>query len=105
MGNLEGFMSGNFDRHQTEAKINVRAWKDPAFRQKLKENPRAALKEIGLGKIPQSLAVRVEEEEKNEWVIRLHNRPLNFKDLSDEALEKVAAGEIQEAKCCPKKLS
>ena len=95
-------MSDKFNRRQTEAKINVRAWKDPAFKEKLKQNPKAALLEMGMEKIPQSLEVQVAEEEKNLWVIRLHKRPLNFKELSEEALEKAAAGEIQEAKCCPK---
>jgi Nitrile hydratase, alpha chain len=96
-------MSEPFDRHQTEAKINIRAWKDPAFKDKLKANPKAALKEMGMEKIPQALEVRVAVEEKNQWVIRLHNRPLNFKELSEEALHKAARGELQEAKCCPKK--
>lgn len=95
-------MAKKFDRRQTEAKINVRAWKDPAFKEKLKKDPRAALKEMGMTKIPDSLVIRHAKEGKNEWVIRLHERPLNFHELSEEALEKVAAGEIQEAKCCPK---
>ena len=98
-------MSDQYNRNQTEAKINVRAWKDPAFKKKLLENPKAALKEMGMAKIPGALEVKIAEEEKNEWVIRLLNRPLNFKELSDEALEKAASGEIQEAKCCPKNLS
>lgn len=89
------------NRQQTEAKINVRAWKDPAFKEKLKKDPHAALKEMGMTKIPDSLVIQSMEEGKNQWIIRLHERPLNFNELSEEVLEKVAAGEPQEAKCCP----
>ncbi len=90
------------NRQQTEAKINVRVWKDPAFKEKLMKDPRSALKEMGMAKIPDSLAVQTVEEKKNQWIIRLQERPLNFHDLSEEMLEKAAAGEPQEAKCCPK---
>jgi hypothetical protein len=95
-------MTEKFNRQQTEAKINVRAWKDPSFRQKLEISPRLALQEIGMTKLPDTLKIQVVEEQKEEWVIRLHKRPLNFMELSEEALEKVAAGQPQEAKCCPK---
>ncbi len=94
-------MVQKFNRHETEAKINVRAWKDTEFKEKLKTDPHAALKEMGMTKIPESLVIQSAEEGENEWIIRLHKRPLNFNELSDEALEKVAAGEVQEAKCCP----
>jgi len=95
-------MAAKFDRRQTEAKINVRAWKDPEFKEKLIANPHAALQEVGMAKVPKSLKVSVAEEGKNHWVIRLHNRPNQFAEMTDEELEKVAAGEPQEAKCCPK---
>ncbi len=95
-------MSYKLNRQQTEAKINVRAWKDPAFKKKLENNPHDALKEMGMKKIPTSLTIQTAEEGKNQWIIRLHERPLNFSDLSNEELEKIAMGEPQEAKCCPK---
>lgn len=95
-------MSHKLNRQQTEAKINVRAWKDPAFKKKLQSAPHDALKEMGMKKIPTSLAIQTAEEGKNQWIIRLHERPLNFNDLSNEELEKIAMGEPQEAKCCPK---
>ena len=97
-------MVQKFDRQQTEAKINVRAWKDPAFKEKLKTDPHAALKEMGMAKIPAALAIQSAEEGRNQWIIRLRERPLNFNKLSEEALEKIAAGEPQEAECCPKKI-
>jgi len=95
-------MAEKFNRLRTEAKINVRAWKDPEFKEQLRVNPHEALKEMGMTKIPNALNIHVAEEEKNQWIIRLHNRPLNFKGLSDDELEEVAMGEPQEAKCCPK---
>jgi len=95
-------MTEKLNRQQTEAKINVRAWKDPSFRQKLGTNPHLALQEMGMTKLPDHLKIQIVEEQKEEWVIRLHKRPINFMELSEDALEKVAAGEPQEAKCCPK---
>jgi hypothetical protein len=95
-------MMQKLNRQQTEAKINVRAWRDPAFAAKLKADPHAALKEMGMTKVPESLVIQSAEEKRNEWIIRLHERPLNYNELSEEVLEKVAAGELQEAKCCPK---
>lgn len=90
------------NRQQTEAQINVQAWKNPAFKKKLSENPRDALKKMGMNKIPADLNIRIVEEEENQWVIRLYNRPANFKKISDAELKKMANGEVQEAKCCPK---
>lgn len=95
-------MAKKSNRQQTEAQINVRAWKDPAFKKKLNEKPHEALKALGMSKVPAKLTIRVVEEDENQWVIRLYNRPANFKKMSDIELEKVASGEAQEAKCCPK---
>jgi hypothetical protein len=89
-------------RQQTEAQINMRVWKDPAFKKELSENPHDALKALGMNKIPADLNIQVVEEKRNQWIIRLHNPPANFKKMSDAELAKVANGEVQEAKCCPK---
>lgn len=90
------------NRQQTEAQINVRAWKDPAFKKKLSKNPHDALKAFGMNNVPKDLNICIVEEDVNQWVIRLHKRPTNFKKMSDIELEKAACGEAQEAKCCPK---
>jgi hypothetical protein len=95
-------MAKTFNRQQTETQINMRVWKDPAFKKKLNEKPHDALKTLGMSKVPSRLNVRVVEEEKNQWIIRLYNRPGNFKSMSDAELKRVAGGEAQEAKCCPK---
>ena len=90
------------NRQETEAKINIRAWKDPAFREQLRTNPRAALHEMGMTKVPNDLNIQVAQEEEKQWIIRLYNRPLNFRELSDVEIEAVACGEAQDSKCCPK---
>lgn len=90
------------NRQQTEAKINLRAWEDPAFREQLKVNPHAALQAMGMTQLPEHIEIRVAEENANQWVIRLYNRPVNFEELSAKELKKVATGEAQKAKCCPK---
>jgi hypothetical protein len=92
-----------YNRLETEMKINIRAWKDPVFAAKLKSDPHAALKEMGMTKIPPTLDIKPTEEESNQWLIRLHKRPLNFRELSDAELEKIAAGQPQEPACCPKR--
>ncbi len=90
------------DRKKTETMIHLRAWKDAAFKEKLLKNPKEALREMGMKQIPTNIQIKVVEEKKGEWVIRLFNRPLNYDQLSEKDLEKVAAGEVQESKCCPK---
>ena len=65
------------NRQQTETQINMRAWEDPAFKKKLNEQPREALKAMGMSKIPTNLNIRIVEEEENQWIIRLYNRPAN----------------------------
>jgi hypothetical protein len=94
-------MAKKMNRKKTEAMINVRAWEDPSFKERLQADPRGALRELGMERVPEGLTIRAVEEGRNEWVIRLHRRPLNFMEMDGRAREKAAAGEIQEAKCCP----
>lgn len=89
-------------RQQTEAKINVRAWRDEAFRALLLRDPHAALKQMGMTRVPACLDVQTAQESKNQWLIRLQAPPFNAHELSDEVLEGIAAGMPQEPKCCPK---
>ena len=39
-------MSEKFDRKETEAKINMRSWRDPAFKERAQVGPTRALKEF-----------------------------------------------------------
>ncbi len=79
------------DRVETEAKINARAWKDPDFKRQLISDPRTALKELGMDHLPQSLKIRVIEEDKNHWTVVLRVPPENYDELSAEDLVKVSA--------------
>lgn len=73
---------------ETESKINIKAWKDPAFKKKLLNDPQAVLKELGMKNLPSSVKVRIVEEGKNEWCITLHAAPPNAAKMSEEELEK-----------------
>jgi hypothetical protein len=50
---------GDFKRGQ----VITRAWKDPAFKNKLLKNPKAALQECGC-QLPDKINVQVVEEER-----------------------------------------
>lgn len=54
-------MDKSFDRRITEAKNNVKAWRDPAFKRKLKKDPQAALQEIGMKNISAGLELCITE--------------------------------------------
>jgi hypothetical protein len=82
------------NRSETEAKINARAWKDPAFKKKLLSKPHEALQELGMKNIPTDLKIKIVEEEKNSWCIVLHAPPENASKLSESELSKVAAAGI-----------
>lgn len=84
-------MEEKTDRTITEAKINARAWKDPAFKHKLLTDPKAALKDLGMTNIPASVKIKVVEEEKNEWCLILHVPPANANELSTEDLINLSA--------------
>ncbi len=81
------------NRYETEQEINIKAWKDPAFKKKLITNTNTTLKEMGLKKLPDSLKIRLIEENKNEWCIVLHTPPANAQNLSDEELRNVSGAD------------
>jgi hypothetical protein len=71
-------------RGEIEALINVRAWKEPSFKQHLISNPRDALRELGVES--QSLRISVIEELEKEWCLVLHPAPKQYPFLSIEEL-------------------
>jgi len=71
------------------AKIIAKAWRDPAFKAELIANPAAALKAEGID-IPAGMAVTVVENTDKQFHLVLP--PVPTDELSDEALEAVAAG-------------
>lgn len=86
-------------RKEVEAKITVRAWKDPTFKELLKKDPHKALKTIGVNEIPADWQITVIEEKKHTWVIRIPQEPSNSKELSEEELQASASGEASCKRC------
>jgi hypothetical protein len=96
-------MTSKSNRAETEAKINARAWKDPAFKKKLLSKPSEALQELGMKNVPAELKIRIVEEEKGTWCIVLHTPPENVTKLSENELAKIAAANVAQACICNKK--
>lgn len=85
-------------RKEIEARINLRAWKDPAFKEKLLKNPRPALAEMGL-EVPSEIKILVHEEGANMWHLTIHKAPPNAKNLSEEELKKLSSGSCEGGIC------
>ena len=79
----------NFDK--LRAKIIVRAWKDPRFKENLLKNPRSALKEMGLD-LPEDLQIKVVEDKRSSFTFVLPAPSAQVNQLSDSELEKMAGG-------------
>jgi hypothetical protein len=90
-------MKKRHSRIETEASINFRAWKEPDFKKQLIAHPKETLKSMGLENIPNSVKIKVIEEQEGEWCIVLKKLPhqlekANPEELSKEDLEQLAAG-------------
>jgi hypothetical protein len=84
------------------AKIVAHAWKDARFKEKLLKNPKEALKEIGMD-VPANLEVRVIEEKAGSTTFILPKTPAQARELSEQELQKIAAGLGQTGMLgCPK---
>ena len=70
-------------------KVIAKAWREPAFKAKLIADPRATLAEAGVA-IPAGVTVKVLEDTTTHLHFVLPPKPTG--QLSDEALDKVAAG-------------
>jgi hypothetical protein len=70
-------------------KVIAKAWREPAFKAKLIADPRAILAEAGVS-IPAGVTVKVLEDTTTHLHFVLPPKPTG--QLSDEALDKVAAG-------------
>ncbi len=84
-----------------KAKIIVRAWKDPRFKEKLLKTPRAAFKEMGAD-IPETVQIKIIEDKPDTFTFVLPAPVAESKQMSDQELEKVvgAAGGVTDAKGC-----
>lgn len=79
-------------RHDLEAKIVKRCWRDEAFRNDFTADPAAAfVKYLNVPKasLPK---ISVHQEAAGTWHIVLPAKPANAGELSEEELEKVAGG-------------
>ncbi len=72
-------------------KVIARAWREPAFKAKLIADPRATLTEAGVS-LPGGVTVKVVEDTDTHLHFVLPPKPIG--QLSDEALDKVAAGSL-----------
>ena len=71
-------------------RVIAKAWREPAFKAKLIANPRATLAETGVS-IPADVTVKVVEDTPTRLHLVLPPKPTG--ELSDEALDKIAAGD------------
>ena len=85
--------SSDRTRREIETEAIVRAWKDDAFRKKLVEDPKAALKELGY-EVPDKLTVHTRQEEANEWTIVLPRTPSTMGELQESELLDIAGGNL-----------
>ena len=97
-------MDGKFERSRFDADLVAQALKDPRFRRKLLEDPKAVyadeLAKIIPGQtVPESVEIRVAEEAENVFYIVLPCVPPSL-NLSDAALEKVARHETTHREPC-----
>lgn len=72
-----------------KAKIIARAWKDPAFKKKLLQDPKGALMEMGMK--TGDAKVKVVEDNNNSITFVLPPTPHNLGNISEEQLETIAA--------------
>jgi hypothetical protein len=83
-----------FTRHDLEAKIVKRCWKDEAFRKEFIADPAgtfARYLEVPAAGLPKIL---IHEEKPGLWHIVLPSKPANTGTLSDADLERVTGGGV-----------
>jgi hypothetical protein len=85
-------MTENINRKNFEYSLIAKAWKDEAFKQELVRNPKAVIeRELG-NKLPESLCIKVLEEDVNTIYLVLPAAMRVAEELSEEALEAFAGG-------------
>lgn len=88
---LEAAQKALLARKQLEASIILRAWQDDEFRQRLFNDPRAAVEEMGM-EVPEGMSVSVVEEPATAWQIAVPPRPYRADELTEAQLQQVAGG-------------
>jgi hypothetical protein len=85
--------SGSSAQGNPQQQVIDRAGTDPAFRAQLLENPKSAISETLGIPLPESVAIRVIEEQPGEVVLVLPSQSMRAgAELPDENLEEVAGG-------------
>jgi hypothetical protein len=83
-------------RHDLEAKIVKRCWEDEEFREEFSADPAGAFVrylELPATSLPK---IVVHGEPSGTWHIVLPQKPLNSNELSEQDLERVAAGVLSQ---------
>jgi hypothetical protein len=78
------------DKAAAYGKIIAKAWRDPAFKAQLIADPQGTLKSAGVD-MPVGVTVKVVENTDKHVHLVLPPKPTG--DISDESLEKIAAGQ------------
>ena len=88
--------SAGGERYEIERKIVERSLHDDSFRQRLLENPKAAVEEELGVQLPEEVQVQsVEETAETIYLVLPSASPVGeYGELSDRALEAVAGGDI-----------
>lgn len=81
----------NMDYTNPYAKVFAKAWKDPAFKEKLLADPKVALKEMGID-IPKDVTVKIVEDTPKSLTVVLPHSPTQLNEMNDRELEQLAAG-------------
>jgi hypothetical protein len=91
----------SFTRGSIQDKVSQKA-SDPNFRKTLLANPKASLESLLGAEIPGSVKVKVIEETADSYYVVLPHVTQEGAELDDAALEKVAGGLGDKAKCSQK---
>lgn len=75
--------------HKLWPKIVAKAWKDPAFKAQLKENPKQVFATYGI-EVPQEINLAIIENTEQTHYILLPSKPEG--ELTEKSLEDIAAG-------------
>ena len=85
---------------EIRAKIIARAWKDPEFKKRLIQNPKAALKEMGV-QIPDNVKITIVEDKNNSYTFVLPTAATSSKEeLTEKELGMIAGGAAGTSSYC-----